>query len=262
MNGPPPVQPAAAGGALPGADALLFEPALQRADRAELEVGGKDQPHGRRLVRVHQQRPPALGRQVVAEGQGAAHPHAARLGGGDLVADALAGDLALELREGEQHVQRQPAHAAGGVERLGDADEADLVPVEALDDADEVGERPGQPVDLVDHDHIDLAGGDVGQQPLQRRPLHRPAGEAAIVVAGLERPPAFAGLALDVGGAGGALGIEAVEVLLQPLLGALAGVERAAPDRPGHRPGRLSPKNRGPFQRVPAIAVAAAERLG
>ncbi len=36
---------------------------------------------------------------VVSEGWIAAHPHAFFLGGGDLVADALAGDLALELRE-------------------------------------------------------------------------------------------------------------------------------------------------------------------
>jgi hypothetical protein len=36
---------------------------------------------------------------VVSEGWIAAHPHAFLLGGGDLVADALAGDLALELRE-------------------------------------------------------------------------------------------------------------------------------------------------------------------
>ena len=136
------------------------------------------------------------------------------------------------------------------------------MPVEELDHADEVGERPGQPVDLVDDHDIDLAGGDVGEQPPQRRPLDRAAGEAAVVVVGVERPPAFAGLAPDVGSTGGALRVQAVEVLLEPLLGALAGVERAAPDRPAHGAGRRRPKNFGPFQREPAIAVAAAERLG
>ena len=40
------------------------------------------------------------------------------LGGGDLVADALAGDPALELGEAQQQIERQPAHAAGGVECL------------------------------------------------------------------------------------------------------------------------------------------------
>ena len=42
---------------------------------------------------------------VVAERQRAAHPHALALGGRDLVADALARDLALELGEGQQHVE-------------------------------------------------------------------------------------------------------------------------------------------------------------
>ena len=52
----------------------------------------------------------------IADGHDAAHPHALRLGGSDLVADALGGDFALELREGEQHVECQPAYAGGGVE--------------------------------------------------------------------------------------------------------------------------------------------------
>src|ERR1051325_4649381 len=52
---------------------------------------------------------------VVAERRHAAHPHALSLGGGDLVAHALADDLALELREGQQHVQRQSSPAAGGI---------------------------------------------------------------------------------------------------------------------------------------------------
>jgi hypothetical protein len=40
----------------------------------------------------------------VAERWHAAHPHTLLLRRGDLVADALAGDLALELSEGEEHV--------------------------------------------------------------------------------------------------------------------------------------------------------------
>ena len=48
---------------------------------------------------------------VVAERHEAAHPHALLAGGRELVADALADHLALELREGQQDVERQPAHA-------------------------------------------------------------------------------------------------------------------------------------------------------
>ena len=53
----------------------------------------------------------------------------------------------------------------------------------SLDDAGEVEQRAGQPIDLVDDDAIDDARLDVAQQPLQSRPLHVAAGEAAVVVA-------------------------------------------------------------------------------
>ena len=148
----------------------------------------------------------------------------------DLVADALARDLALELGERQQHVQRQPAHRGGGVELLRDRDERDAVGIEDLDDLGEVGQRAGQPVDLVDHHNVDLAGRDVGQQTLQGRPLHGAAGEAAVVVRGRQHDPALVLLAPDVGLAGLALGVQRVELLLQPLLGGLAGVD-GAPDQ-------------------------------
>ena len=103
-----------------------------------------------------------------------------------------------------------------------------LMRFEQLDQLGEVGKRPGQAIDLVDHHDVDLAGLDVGQQPLQRRPLHGAAGEAAVVVAALTQSPALVSLAFDVGLAGFALGVERVELLLQALLGGLAGVDRAA----------------------------------
>src|SRR5215208_3486305 len=65
--------------------------------------------------------------------------------------DALARDLALKLREGEEHVQGQ-AHGVRGVELLGDGDEGDAVLVEQLDEFCEIGERARQAIDLVDDD--------------------------------------------------------------------------------------------------------------
>ena len=47
---------------------------------------------------------------------------------------------------------------------------------------------------------------------------HGPAGNPAVVVAFPLDDPALAALGLDVGLAGLALGVEAVEILLQPLL--------------------------------------------
>ena len=150
------------------------------------------------------------------------------------------------------------------------------LPVEHLDQLGEVHERAGEPVDLVDDDDVDPARLDVGEQPLQGRALQRAAGEAAVVVAVGNQHPAFLPLAGDVGLAGLALGIEAVELLLQPFLAALAGVDRAAElqddrlrlprascacrcahDRPRWF---FRPKNTQPFQRVPVMARATAER--
>jgi hypothetical protein len=36
---------------------------------------------------------------------------------GELVADALGGDLALDLGKRQEHVEREPPHAGGRVER-------------------------------------------------------------------------------------------------------------------------------------------------
>ena len=110
---------------------------------------------------------------LVAERHHTADPKPFALGGGDLVADALGGDLALELGKGQQNIQRQPPHRGRGVELLGDRDERHAVRVEQLDELGEVGQRAGQAIDLVDDDDIDLSGANVGQQPLQGRAVGR-----------------------------------------------------------------------------------------
>ena len=183
------------------------------------------------------------------------------LGRRNLVANAFAGDLALELGEAQEHVERQPAHAGGGVERLRYRHEADAPRIEPLDDPREVGEAAGQPVDLVDHHHIDKPRLDIAHQPLQRGALHGSAREPAIVIECWQRAPAFRCLALHISLACLALRVEAVERLVETLVAALARVDRAAPCRRLHGAVSRKPKNRGPFQREPAIAVAAADRL-
>ena len=164
----------------------------------------------------------------VAERRPAAHPHALLAGGGELVANALADHLPLELGEGEQDVEGELAHRGGGAELLGDRDEGDALPVEHLHQLGEVHERAAEAVDLVDDDDVDRAGLDVGQQAAQCRPFQRAAREAAIIVAVGDEEPAFRLLAGDIGLARLALGIEGVELHVQPFLGGLAGVNRAA----------------------------------
>jgi len=68
------------------------------------------------------------------------------------------------------------------VERLGDRHEAGACLVEHLHDLREVGKAAGQAVDLVGEDDVELAGGNVGHQPLHARALHIATREAAVVV--------------------------------------------------------------------------------
>ncbi len=44
---------------------------------------------------------------------------------------------------------------------------------EEFDDLGEIGKRPGQPVDLVDHDRVDASGTDIVQQGGEGRAVHR-----------------------------------------------------------------------------------------
>ena len=71
--------------------------------------------------------------------------------------------------------------------------------VEQLDELGEVGERSGEAIDLIDDDDVDPFGLHLQQELLQGRALHRPAGEAAVVVTIPNQPPALMRLALDVG---------------------------------------------------------------
>ena len=207
---------------------------------------------------------------IIAERHHAADPQPLALGGRNLVPDPLRGDLALELGERQQHVQSKPSHRGGGVELLGDRDERDVVRIEQFDQLGEIGQRPGQAVDLVDDDDVDLAGPHVCKKPLQGRAVGIAAGKAAIVVLGPQQRPAGMGLAADIGLRGVILGVQRIEVLFQPLVGRDPGIDGAANMFGGSglhdaddRPADLSrkPKNFGPFQRVPVIAKAILDKL-
>ena len=106
--------------------------------------------------------------------------------------------------------------------------------IECLDQLGEVGERAGQPIDLVDDDHVDLFRLHVNEQLLQSRPIHRPAGKAAVIVTIPNESPTLMCLALDVGLACFPLGVEGIEILFKSLLGRDArvdGLMQAAFDR-------------------------------
>ncbi len=212
------------------ANAQPIELGFEQGDRAELGVALEDHPDSCRLNRIDNQLPFL---DVVAKRHIAAHPHALGLRRGDLVANALAGDLALELGEGKQHVERQTPHRGRGVELLGYRDKRGAMGIQHIDDLGEVGERAGQAVDLVDDDDLDLAGLDIGEEPLQRRALHRSAREASVVIHVWECNPSGLPLACDIGLTGFALGIKRIELLLEPIVGRFAGVDRATENLAG-----------------------------
>ncbi|MEI2707375.1 MAG: hypothetical protein V9E89_19545 [Ilumatobacteraceae bacterium] len=247
-------------------EAALRDIAGQLRARTDLEEPGEDPADMRGGFLIDDQ---LAVLDAVAVGRHPAHPHALSPASGDLVADAFRCHLALELGEREQDVQGQPPHRRGGVERLRDRDEGDAVPVEHLDQLGEVGERAAEAVDLVDHHHIDQPVLDVSHEPLQAGAFQRAARDAAVVVLIADQHPALGPLAGDECLAGFALGMKAVELLLQPFLGGFPGVDGAAKLADDLRFFRrlrhvrplwfLRPKKTQPFHLVPVMPRAMAD---
>jgi hypothetical protein len=69
---------------------------------------------------------------------------------------------------------------------------------------------------------------DVGQKLLEAGAVQRPARDAAVVILIADQHPTLGALAGDIRLAGLSLGVERVELLLQPFLGRLARVDGAA----------------------------------
>ena len=86
-----------------GYDPLVAQVLDQRPQRAEFEIAAKDEANGLSLRLVDDK---LSLNHPVAERNDAANSDALPLRGGDLVADAFARDLPLELGEGEQHIER------------------------------------------------------------------------------------------------------------------------------------------------------------
>src|SRR5262249_20716738 len=121
----------------------------QPRNAAKGEIALEDQPHRLGLGLVHNELSIP---HVIAERNGATHPHALAAGGGKLVADALARDLALELGKRQQDIEGEATHRGRGIELLGDRHERHAMGLKQLNQLGKVGKRTGQPVDLVDHD--------------------------------------------------------------------------------------------------------------
>src|SRR5712675_3307893 len=179
-----------------GDNALLAQIGHEGGEAAKLKIATEYDPHPLGLSFVD---PDLAVLGIVAERHHPADPQALTLGGRDLVADALGSDLAFELGEREKDIEREPAHGRGGIELLGDRYERDIMLVEQLDKLGKVCQRAGQPVDLIDHDHIDLAGPYVTKKLLQSWAVDIAAGKSPVSVFASDQDPAGMRLAADVG---------------------------------------------------------------
>ena len=178
----------------------------------------------------------------------AADPDASLFRRGDLVANALAGDLSLELGEGQEHIQSQPPHAGRRIEGLRHRNERDALGVEEFDQFGEIGERPREAIDLIDDDDVELIQSDGVEKLLQGWTFQTAAGKAAVVIVIANERPALARLTLDIGCASLALRVERIEVLLKPMIGRHARVDRTAAELVGLPCPPLRPRAfHGPF---------------
>src|SRR5437773_12213705 len=144
-----------------------------------------------------------------------------------------------------------------------------MVFFEDADDAGEIQQRSAEPVQLVGDYAVDPAGFDVGQEALERGPVHVAPGKTAVVITLRQALPTLVPLALDVGQASFTLSVERVEILLESDLGGFAGVDGAA-DRSGwvilpvHAfpplPASARRKNRKPLVWEPVMALATADK--
>src|SRR5260221_14646904 len=85
----------------PGPNVAFFEIPNELVDAAKCEISSEDPSdqfsfffNDGNLAVLH----------LIAEGQGASNPQTLPLGGRDLVADPLGGDLALKLGKGQEHI--------------------------------------------------------------------------------------------------------------------------------------------------------------
>ena len=146
-----------------GAVSLLVQFLPHLLGRAELDEPAEDVLHRLGFIRVDHELF-VFPVDVVTEDGHAAAVFPPALGGRHLVPDTLGDDLPLVLGKGHQDTEKHPAGGIGGAEVLGDRDKADTLFVEHLNHLHEVEQRAGKPVDLVDHDDIDLPGIDIRQQ--------------------------------------------------------------------------------------------------
>ena len=179
--------------------------------------------------------------------------------GPQFVAGPLGNYLLLVLAECHQNVQHHAPGRGRGIDFLSHGNELNIPFIELLAEVGKIRETSAQSVDFIDQDNIDQTRIAVGKQLLQGGPVHVAARKSAVVVMLRQTDPAVRFLTGDVTFAGFPLSVQRIEFLLKSVFNALAAIHGAALffDRVGHY---FTPKNTFPFQRVPVMARATADR--
>src|ERR1019366_2578042 len=137
----------------------------------------KDCPHALGLFLIHHQ-PSSARVYVIAQHRTPDNLVPLKRGDRHVLARTLEDQLPLELRKGEQNVERQTSQRCAGIELLSDGNEAPLVLLEDAEHAGEVQQRTAQAVHFIHHHAIQFACFYGMQEPLHCRPVQVGAGEA------------------------------------------------------------------------------------
>ncbi|MEC3916245.1 hypothetical protein VMT40_16680 [Nocardia sp. CDC160] len=124
--------------------------------------------------------------------------------------DAVDDGVAFELGEHAQHLHQHATHGSGGIEWFCGRAEHDLGPVEFIEQSDQITQVAGEPVDPVDHEHVDESRTRGLQGALQAGPF----GAGAGGVVGERRRVSPAGLGINVGVQAGVLGFDGVGLVV------------------------------------------------
>lgn len=111
-------------------------------------------PSGAQLVRGPDRRPTTSPAPGLRGGQAGHRP--------------LTDEVPLELGQGAEHVEDQPAPGGAGVYLLGEAREGDVPLLQLLDHVDQVAEAAPESIKTPDHDSVTRTG--LLQEVIQSRP--------------------------------------------------------------------------------------------
>lgn len=120
------------------------------------------------LFRIYFQGSPI---RLVTQRHASTHLQPLALGCCNLVPNPFGCHLALELRERQQDVEREPAHAGPRIEALRNGHERRFGRIEPVDQPSKICQGTGQTVDLLDHDLINLFVVYVLHEVVQRRSI-------------------------------------------------------------------------------------------